>query len=153
MAQGTLQPSQPASVLHGFDGIHRRLEHGAEVVPHDAVPLATDPADHAHVVLDLFQVADSGQPAAVGNALVEHGRVHHQQSRDSAAVGLAPALVVLQVVQAKVPVQGWLEAVVPHVVSGFPDAGFQYVQVPDHAVIHQAGLGKEVHRDGFSLVF
>ena len=153
VAQGAFQPRQFAGVLDGFHGGDGGFQHRAEVVEHDALPLPPDADDHVHLVLDRLQVADAGDPFAVGDALVQHGGVHQEQRGDGAAVGLPRALVVLQIVQPEVPVQGRPQVVVPHMAGGFLDAAFQDVQVSDHAVLDQAGLGEQVHPDGVAVVF
>ena len=42
----------------------------------------------------------------VGDALVQHGGIHHQQRRDGASIGLLVQVAFLQVVQPEMAVEG-----------------------------------------------
>ena len=50
-------------------------------------------------------------------------------------------------------VKGRLEFVIAQSVGGFPDAGFEDVEISDHAVVDQARFGEKVHADGVAFVF
>ena len=46
------------------------------------------------------------EPSPVGDALVQHGGVHHQQGCDGASVGLPVEVALPEVVQPEVAVEG-----------------------------------------------
>ena len=105
VAQSAFQSCQFASVLNGFDGFDCWFQDRTEVAAHDLVPFPANPAHHVHVVLDRLEVAYAGEPTAIGNALVQHGGVHHKQCGDGTAVGLLTEIALFQIVQPEVPVQ------------------------------------------------
>ena len=137
-------------VLDSVDGFERGFEHGAEVVAHDALPLAANPLNDVDGVLDGGKIANAGQPASVAYALVKHGGVHHEERGDCAAIG-GLLTRILEPVQPEVAVERGQKLVGAHMVGGFADAGFQYVEVSDDAVVAEAGLGEQVHLDSAAV--
>ena len=150
MAQGAFQSGQFAGRFNILNDVHGRLHNGAKVVSDDGIPLAPDSGDNISVVFDGVEVVDARQPVSVGDALVQHHRIHQQQSGDGATVGLGFALVLLQIVQAEMSVQGRQQVVVGEMAGGLFNGGFQNVEVADDAVAGEAGFGKEVHPNLFA---